>query len=98
MAIPWGDGELAHAEHGASAAERYMACAGSLNRSRGLPDNSSPYAIEGTAAHAVAADCLVRTIEADEYFGQFIEVPTYGPNGEVARTTRIHVEEEMVEG
>jgi hypothetical protein len=75
-----------------------MACPGSLNRSRGLPDNSSPYAIEGTAAHTVAAECLTQTIEAIEYLGRFIEVPTYGPEGDVVKKTRIHVDEEMVDG
>ena len=44
-----------HAELSASSAERWLTCPGSTLLSRGLPNVSSSYAAEGTAAHYVAA-------------------------------------------
>jgi len=50
--------EKLHSELGASVAERWMACPGSVRASRGLPNTTSVYAAEGTAAHALAERCL----------------------------------------
>ena len=44
-----------HAELSASSAERWLTCPGSVALSRGLPNVSSAYAAEGTAAHYIAA-------------------------------------------
>jgi hypothetical protein len=44
-----------HAELSASSAERWLSCPGSVALSRGLPNVSSSYAAEGTAAHHIAA-------------------------------------------
>jgi hypothetical protein len=44
-----------HAELSASSAERWLTCAGSVMLVRGLPNVSSSYAAEGTAAHYIAA-------------------------------------------
>lgn len=48
-----------HSEHGASKAYRWIACPGSVAMERGLPDQSSEHAREGTLAHEVA-ECLLR--------------------------------------
>ena len=48
----------AHATLGASSAERWMACPGSIRASEGLPDHTSEYAREGTVAHTLAEFCL----------------------------------------
>lgn len=53
-----------HASLGASGASRWRNCPGSVAAEEGLPDESSPYAREGTAAHTVAADCLERGVPA----------------------------------
>lgn len=46
-----------HAELSASSAERWMTCPGSVALSAGVPNSSSKYAAEGTAAHYIAAEC-----------------------------------------
>jgi hypothetical protein len=55
-----------HSELGASSSDRWMNCPGSVALSRGLPDSTSSYATEGTAAHDLSEralrtglDCLV---------------------------------------
>lgn len=48
----------AHAELSPSSAARWMACPGSVALSRDIPNTSSAYADEGTAAHELAAKCL----------------------------------------
>jgi len=48
-----------HSAYGGSSASRYMACPGSIALSgRAPPEKPSPYAEEGTFAHAVAAEAL----------------------------------------
>lgn len=46
-------GERAHSKFSASGAERWFNCPGSVELSEGMPDKSSPWAIEGTEAHEV---------------------------------------------
>jgi hypothetical protein len=80
-----------HSELGASKAERWMQCPGSVNAERGLPNTSSPYAVEGTAAHTLAEKCLRKGIDADVYLDTEIPVEVDG------ETQHIAVTEEMVE-
>jgi len=47
-----------HAELGASRAERWTHCPGSVRMARDLPDADTPYAAEGRAAHALAEEWL----------------------------------------
>ncbi len=46
---------------GGSTAARRLACPGSLELERGVPDEASPYAQEGTALH----DCMERLVDED---------------------------------
>lgn len=48
----------AHSKIGASGMYRWSQCPGSVALSAGLPDSSSSYAREGTAAHELAEECL----------------------------------------
>lgn len=63
----------AHSELGASSADRWMTCPGSVSLSRGMPNVSSTYAQEGTAAHAVAELCLQQGMDAIELVGRVVE-------------------------
>jgi hypothetical protein len=62
----------AHSPYGGSSASRYMKCPGSIALSaHAPPDKSSPYAAEGTAAHALAEKCLLAGVaDAAKYLGQ----------------------------
>lgn len=59
---------------GPSGAHRWMVCPGSERLSQGMPDGSSKYAIEGTAAHALAEQCLLSGLDPLDFVGQDIEV------------------------
>lgn len=50
--------EAAHSPLGGSTLKRWSACPGSINLSRGIPNRTSKYADEGTAAHEIAANYL----------------------------------------
>ena len=65
-------GEKLHAVLGASGSERWMNCSGSINMSKGMPNKSSIYAMEGTAAHHLGELCLLQDISADVLEGQWI--------------------------
>ncbi|MDT0140189.1 DUF2800 domain-containing protein [Acidovorax sp. PRC11] len=59
----------AHALLSPSSAARWMACPGSVAACEGLPDKSSEFADEGTAAHELAALCLVEGGTAADRIG-----------------------------
>lgn len=63
-----------HAELSASSAERWMYCAGSVALSRDVPRVSSRFAAEGTAAHQLAAICLLDGDDPRDYLGMEAEV------------------------
>lgn len=61
----------AHSSIGASSAERWMACPGSVNLcKKAPPDQKSVYAEEGTAAHELAELCLLNQKEASSFIGE----------------------------
>lgn len=63
----------AHAKFGASNAKRRMGCPGSMQAEAPFPNESSPYAELGTAAHELGEYCLVNNIaRADECRGNEI--------------------------
>lgn len=56
-----------HASLGASGAYRWMACPGSVRMSDGVPERTSDYAKEGTAAHELAQACLEQNRDPIEF-------------------------------
>lgn len=60
---------MAHAQLSPSSAVRWMACPGSVALTKGLPEESSQFADEGTDAHQLAAVCLETGDNASEYAG-----------------------------
>jgi hypothetical protein len=64
---------VAHARLGASKAERWMNCPGSIRLSRDMPDSKSSFAQEGTAAHSLAARALLKGLDADVWLDTEIE-------------------------
>ena len=53
-----------HSPLGGSGAYRWMPCPGSVTLSYDVPDEESEYAMLGTAAHALGANCLIRDEDA----------------------------------
>jgi hypothetical protein len=49
-----------HAKLSPSGAERWMTCTGSVEAEAEYPDQSTEFAAEGTAAHELASDCLIK--------------------------------------
>lgn len=64
----------AHSKIGASSSHRWIACPGSVALSADIPDESSEFAREGTAAHELAAECLRHDQDAWEHAGRAIKV------------------------
>ena len=85
-----------HAVLGASSSERWMACPGSVRMSHGRPDDTSVYAIEGSAAHELGERCLRDGQDADAYLGQVIPVPEEQEDG-ATEIHQIEVTEDMTE-
>lgn len=64
----------AHSRFGGSSASRWLACSGSVALCESVPPKpSSPYADEGSAAHALAALCLAEDSHPVAYAGQTME-------------------------
>lgn len=97
-------GPTGHSKIGASSASRWMSCPGSVRLSEGMPNESSFFAKEGTAAHALAEVCLSNGYLADRFFGgaYMVENQKVLDEKELARTETndelISIDEEMVEG
>jgi len=66
----------AHSHLGASGAERWMACPGSIRLSQGVEQLKSEYAAEGSAAHWLAEQCLRSGRAPEEFLG--CEIPMEG--------------------
>lgn len=82
-----------HARLSPSGADKWMQCPGSLVMEEGIPDTSSDFADEGTAAHELAGWCLTDGTQARGYIGRVIEVP----NRQGTKTTKWEVTEEMAD-
>lgn len=65
-------GERLHAILGASSSERWMNCPRSVVLSKGMPNRSSMYAMEGTAAHNLGELCLQQDLSADAFYGKLM--------------------------
>ena len=62
----------AHAKLSASGAERWLTCPGSIKAEESIPDKSSKFAMEGTAAHELAELCLTKNRTAISYLNQLL--------------------------
>lgn len=62
-----------HSLNSPSSFSRRIGCPGSANMERDLPNESSPYAAEGTAAHALGEMCLGTGFDAKDYEGEIIK-------------------------
>lgn len=87
----------AHAVLGASSSHRWFNCPGSIRASEGMPNTSSVFAREGTAAHALAEHCLSHGFDTGRFLdwgiaddGKLIERPN-------DTSDLVMVDEEMVE-
>jgi hypothetical protein len=67
------DPQPAHAKLSPSSAHRWLYCHASVTLEAGLPDESSEFAREGTAAHALAEWCLREGLHPIEFIGDEIE-------------------------
>lgn len=61
--------EPAHSPLGPSAAERWIACPGSVLATKDLPDTDSEYSLLGTAAHTLAERCRKDNLPALHFLG-----------------------------
>jgi len=99
----------AHSELGPSGASRWMNCPGSVTLSKGKPNTSSDAAKEGTAAHAVAEECLIKKLDPKSFVGKVVEgwtitqamVPHISEyvdmvNGESAFASHVGIEERFI--
>jgi hypothetical protein len=60
----------AHSRFSASGSAKWFLCAGSIEAESGLPNKSSIYADEGTAAHELAEICLTMGERASSWVGK----------------------------
>ncbi len=58
-----------HAKLGASSSERWINCPASVKACEHIPNTSSNYAAEGTAAHELSEKCLITAKPAAHYLG-----------------------------
>ena len=66
--------ERTHSRFGGSVADRYMNCAGSVALVATVPTKpAGPYAAEGTVAHELARQCLVKNLHPTHFLGEAVD-------------------------
>lgn len=83
-----------HAELPPSSIEQVLLCPGSHRLQRGLPNSSSSFSREGTAAHMLAARALTEQRDAAGYLGWAFEVEgeTFTVDTEMAQAVQVHLD------
>jgi hypothetical protein len=84
--------ESEHSVLGPSSSERWIECPASVRATAGIVDKGSSFAIEGTAAHAVAEACDHEGVRAEHYLGWTVRVRRG------AEHTDVECDQEMVDG
>lgn len=79
-----------HAKLAPSAASRWLACPGSIRLESHCPDVPSPYAAEGTAAHALAEFCLGKRQDPVMHVGN--EYEGYTVTDEMAEAVQVYTD------
>jgi hypothetical protein len=82
----------AHARFSPSAAHRWMVCPGSVALTRSIPNTSSVYADEGTAAHILASRALEYNKPAAFFIGEQIQSRVDAPVFTVDEDMAMHVQ------
>lgn len=102
MTDPQAHTTRAHARLAPSAAHRWLHCPGSVRLSENIPDVTSSFAAEGTAAHELCAHCLSFGFEPSDFGGQYVDIE----KGKIVETPLdtddenrfFEIDDEMVEG
>lgn len=90
-----------HARFSPSGSKRAIMCPGSIRMQQGIPDTSSVFADEGTAAHQLSEHCLQTKTDPDEFLGMYVNlgVPEAGMiSDEPIGDRNFKVDDEMVDG
>ena len=66
-----------HAKLSASGSSRWMNCPGSVSLEHGIPNPSTDFAAEGTAAHQLATWCLTNQAPALNFIGKNIRIEEF---------------------
>lgn len=80
----------AHARLSPSGSKRWLNCPGSVRLESGIPDSTSAFAAEGTAAHELAEMCLNKGVLPSGYLGAVIN--GFKVTDEMARGAQMYVE------
>ncbi len=91
-----------HSSLGASIAKRWWSCPGSVKACEGIQNQSTVYAAEGQAAHALGELCLRNQHHPERYLDQWIGAdgtlyPDKEPPEKTRGTTVFYIDEDMVE-
>ena len=82
-----------HAKLSASGSHRWIHCAGSVKAEEGLPDKSSPFADEGSAAHELMEICLLTGVSAFDWEGrQLVEYNAITVSREMAAGVQFYLD------
>lgn len=82
----------AHAKLSASSSHRWLNCPGSVKAEEGLPNTSSKFADEGTAAHELADMSLQSGADAIAFIGKQLPESKWVPDAEMAEFVQVYVD------
>jgi len=84
---------IAHAKLGASNAHRWLYCSGSVKAEQGFKDQSSQFAVEGTAAHELSELALLHGKEPQDWIGKpLVENSEWVVDEEMANYVQVYTD------